>query len=351
LREKNMLIILEDEAAIRRGQRLFAKSLKPFVDEKITVKLGHPGASFRAGVSWSERLGIWFFSRKMSEQRYWNVFGIGRPAKGTDISITCEINFPVRSIDRKTGGAMARDGAGRLFVVHRGRIGGGRKGIGKTFFENRYRGVWAQVEDGGEETTVALVGAPGSPHFARQVSQFVRKIDRIKTAAASSRRPQMEIAFAEHVFREELVGEKYGKFGRDLGAECDHDLVVSDLCEALRREGCRVANDGRCDLFILRTAAQAGQTAAIFEVRTKLSFAGLQTGIARLLLAGIGLPGNPRLVLVVPSGSDAIPADAVPEDALSALNIGLLAYTWEQDGAVFPGLGAALRVLFRAQPD
>ncbi len=332
-----MLKILEDEAAIRRGQRQFARSFRPFADEKITVKIGHPGANFKAGVFWSERLGIWFFSRKMSEDRYWNVFGIGRPTPGDDVSITCEINFPVRGIDRKTGGALARDNAGRIFVVHRGKIGGGKKGIGKTFFENHYRGVWAEVEDGEEENTVTLIGSLGFPRFARQIAQFVRKIDRIKTVADNSRRPQLEMTFAEHDFREELIGEKYGKFTRNLEAECDHDLVVRDLSEALRRDGYPVANDGRCDLFVLNGGAETGQVAAIFAVRTDLSPMALQAGIARLLLAGLNFPGAPRRILVVPAG-----AEAISGETLKGLKITLLAYEWRQERAVFTGLSALL---------
>ncbi|MBI4633039.1 MAG: hypothetical protein HY742_04030 [Deltaproteobacteria bacterium] len=332
-----MVRIIEDEAAIRRGQRQFVKNLKPFADEKITVKLGHPGASFKAGVFWSERLGIWFFSRKMSEDRYWNVFGIGRPAPGDDISITCEINFPVRGIDRKTGGALARDNAGRVFVVHRGKIGGGKKGIGKTLFESHYRGVWATVEDGAEENTVTLIGLLGSPHCARQIAQFVRKIDRIKTVADNSRRPQMEISFAEHDFREELIGAKYGKFERDLEAECDHDLVVRDLSEALKRDGCPIANDGRCDLFILDGGAKTGQVAAVFEVRTDLSLVGLQAGITRLLLAGLNFPGDPQRILVVPAG-----AEAISGENLRGLKITLVTYEWRHERAVFQGLSALL---------
>ncbi len=328
-----MLKILEDEAAIRRGQRQFTRSFKPFADEKITVKIGHPGASFRAGVLWSERLGIWFFSRKMSQDRYWNVFGIGRPKEGIDPSIACEINFPLQGIDRKTGGALAEDREGRIFVVHRGKIGGGRKGIGKTLFEDRYRGVWVRAQDGDEETTVALIGAPASSRFARKVMQFVRKIDSMKAAAASSRRRQMEIAFSEHDFREERVGEKYGRFERDLEAESDRDLVVRDLSEVLRREGCRIGNDDTCDLFVLGTANRAG---AVFGVCSSVSPAALYAEAARLLLAGRSRPGNPRLLLAVPAG-----AEIDDKEKLEGLNIELVAYEWQRDGAVFPGLNAA----------
>jgi len=59
-----MLKIVENEPAIRRYQRQFVRGFRLLAEEKIPVKLGHPGASMKATVSWSERLGIWFFSRK-----------------------------------------------------------------------------------------------------------------------------------------------------------------------------------------------------------------------------------------------------------------------------------------------
>ena len=160
-----MLKVVEDEAAIRRHQRLFARALRALAEETIPVKLGHPGASEKAKVAWSETLGIWSFSRKIG---------------GAGIAITCEINFPLCGIDRRTGGAFAQDRAGKVFVVHRGKLGGGRRGIGKSLFETSYRGVWEVMEDGGQETPVALIGVLHSPRFARQIALFVRKIARIK---------------------------------------------------------------------------------------------------------------------------------------------------------------------------
>ncbi len=104
-----MLKVVADESAIRRYQRQFVKTLRTPAEEMIPVKLGHPGASEKAKVAWSERLGIWFFSRKLPGSRYWNGFGIGRPEGGGNVAITCEINFPFYGIDRRTGGAFAQD--------------------------------------------------------------------------------------------------------------------------------------------------------------------------------------------------------------------------------------------------
>jgi len=91
------------------------------------VKVGHQGASFKAKVAWSNRLGIWMVSPKNGEKRFWHIFGIGKPIAASHIPIACEINFPASGIDRKIGAAFACDHAGGIYVIHRGKIGGGRK--------------------------------------------------------------------------------------------------------------------------------------------------------------------------------------------------------------------------------
>jgi hypothetical protein len=324
-----MLKIIQEEAAIRRYQRQFIRSFKPFVDEKIPVHLGHPGASTEAKVLWSGRLGIWLYPGKTDEGRYWNAFGIGKPKIRTHIPITCEINFPVGGIDRRIGGALARDRKGRVYVVHRGRIGGGKKGIGKSLFADHYRGVWEIMEDGDEETTVALIGVLNSPRLVRQVAQYIHKISEIKETA-SNRSSQLEMKFEPITFRETLVGERYCDLERDRDSLCDHGLVVRDLADALRRRRMKAGNDGSHDLFI---ASDEGAMTAIFQVKTTPTPLSLHAGASQLLLNSLRCTPPPRLILVIPEKPD-----GVLEERLKKLGIDILEYTWSRDQAHFPGL-------------
>ena len=328
-----MLKVVENEPAIRRYQRLFVRGFKSLTDEMIPVELGHPGASVRAKVAWSERLGIWFFSRKIADHRYWHAFGVGRPEGGDRIPITCEINFPLCGIDRRTGGAFAEDGVGRVFVVHRGKLGGGRRGVGKGLFENHYRGVWEVMDDGGEETPIAMIGVLNSPRFARQIAQFVRKIARIKETAAA-RSTQGELRFDELSLHEELIGARCREQERETGVECDHGLIVRDLARALRGRNLRTGNDGCRDLLVMD---RKGLIRAVFQVRTEMALTGIHAGATQLLLNGLSLQGNPLLLLVLPRA----PEEPLRE-RLKRLNIDLLIYGWEGDRAVFPGLNTVL---------
>jgi hypothetical protein len=327
-----MLKIIEDGEIIARCQRQLVRSFKPFIGEKLQVRLGHPGASFRARILWSEDLGIWIYSSKTAESRYWNAFGVIQGRDATPLSISCEINFPFQGIDRRVGGALAKDRDGRVFVVHRGRIGGGKRGIGKSFFEEHYRGVWTLMEDGDAETPVAVIGALKSPRFIRQVAQFIRKIDGIKRNAVVSS-SQMEI-FTEVTLREEFLGTGPEAVKRELESQCDHDLVVLDLSKRLIDLGLRPGNDSKCELFALD---RAGRISALFAVGTDLSREGIHAGVARLMLNGVDPTGNPSLLLVLPGRPD----EAL-EEQLKRLHIDILTYEWAGDRAIFAGIGALL---------
>ena len=324
-----MLKVLDDESAIKRCRRQFIKSFKPFIDEKIPVNLGHPGATVKAKALWSQRLGIWMVHEKMSGNRFGHAFGADKPTGSSHIPITCEINFPAKGIDRRIGGALAIDRNGRIFVVHRGRIGGGKKGVGKALFDDHYRGVWAIMEDGPAETTVALIGVLNSPRFVRQVSQFVRKVDRMKNIF-SSRTSQLEMSFDELRFREELIGANYADSLTDPAAMCDHGLIVKDLYDVLSRLGFKAGNDLERDLLAVNARQEV---MAVFEVTTDASIPSIQSAAARLLLANAELPKQPRLILAAPEA-----IDETIQRKLKKLGVDVVAYNWKHDQAIFPSL-------------
>lgn len=324
-----MLKIIEDEAAVKKYRRQFIKSFKPLVDDKLQVHLGHPGGAFKANVFWSNRLGIWIFHQKVSQTRCGHAFGVGKPTGTSTVPITCEINFPARGVDRRMGGALAKDRDGRIFVVHRGKIGGGKKGVGKALFDKYYRGAWAVMEDGLEETSVALVGVLHSPRFMRQVAQFVRKVERIKDVI-SYRSPQMEITFDEPRFREELTGAGYNRKEEPSDSNCDHGLIVCDLYDTLTRKRYKIGNDITRDLFIVNSKRQI---TTVFQVIADHSLASLHLGISKLLLNSVDVPDKPCLILIVPE-------DIEPSltEKLKKVGIDILEYKWHDDQAVFPGI-------------
>ncbi|MHB8136777.1 MAG: hypothetical protein ACYDGO_00140 [Smithellaceae bacterium] len=325
-----MLKVIEDEKLIARYARQFAGSFKPFMDEKIKVKLGHQGASYGAKVLWSKRLGIWIFSQATKDVRYWNAFGLGKPQASGHLPITAEINFPRAGIDRKTGAAFARDACDRLYVIHRGKIGGGKKGIGKSLFEENYRGNWAWMEDGDLLTEVAVIGALQSPRFALQAAQFVRKIEKLKSAASFS--SQTSLNFSEVFFHEELVGSPPSSPLDNISDACDHDLVVSQLAALLHRWKFKIGNDANTELFLMQPDSDS--VSHIITVCVDGREKTVLAAAAKLLLQKSAQSGHPSVNLMMPEGK----MDMYVQQ-MQRIQIEVLGYRVEGEKIIFPDLG------------
>ncbi|MCU0583835.1 MAG: hypothetical protein MUE57_08360, partial [Syntrophales bacterium] len=327
-----MFRVLDDESTIRRCQRQFMRALRPCVTGRIAVKIGHPGESFRARVFWAEGPGLWYHTGAVAGERYLNAFGIGRPSAGSAVSSTIEINVPMRSLDRKIGGAFARDDGGRVFLVHRGKIGG-RRGVGKFLFESHYRGVWSEVEDGDARSTVVVIGELQSRRFVRQLAQFVRKVEAVKDLEPGDE-SQARISFDDDRFREECIGARYGAERRDYAAECDRDLCVSDLACRLRDLGVRVGSDPSGELTV---RDPAGRIAAVIEVAAGTAAHLLEQAVGRLMLRSAKLQREPRRFLAVPGG-----AGSACGNELAGLGIRVVPWRWDEGNAVFDGLAGHL---------
>ena len=166
-----------------------------------------------------------------STKRY-SIAGFGTPSglesrQGNLLSRLRGGGLAVRGIDGEWA-AWQRNGDSGIIVIHRGMLGGGKKGVGKSFFADHYRGVWTMMGDGPLETPVALIGLLNSSLFVRQVTQFIRKIDMIKNSF-SSRSSQLEMTFEELSFREDQIGKSHIHPIIDPGFACDHGLIIKGL--------------------------------------------------------------------------------------------------------------------------
>jgi len=326
-----MLKVITDQPAIKKYARLFVKKFKPFIDETIKVKMGHQGASFPAKVLWSRKLGIWLFSYTINEIRYWNAFGRGKPKEANILSTTAEINFPWEGIDRKTGGAFAKDAWGNIFVIHRGKIGGGKKGVGKSLFEHNYRGVWSLMEDGDSITQIAVIGALNSSRFAIQIALFVKKIEKLKLKSTEASSPQTEINFAEITFREDLVGAVPSSPESKIFTACDCDLVVTSLANLLMRWKFRVGNDTKHQLFLIDPSK--GKISHVFEVLVDFKEKSVMAAAGKLLLK------------CAASEASSLPIIVLPEDGINTykqelqkIDISVIGYRLEGERIIFPDL-------------
>ena len=176
------LLVLTKKEEIEKAQNEFITTMKTYCDEQIPVKLGHQGDTIECTIYWSNRLGVWFHSRKIEGSRYWNAFGLAEVSPKPDslLPIICEINPPIEGLNKRVQGAFVRDDNGRILLVHRGRIGGGRPGIGKKLFVEHYQGEKCNIDS----DEIAVIGVINANDFPERVSAFVNEINRIKNIAS-----------------------------------------------------------------------------------------------------------------------------------------------------------------------
>jgi hypothetical protein len=249
------------------------------------------------------------------------------------VPICCEINFPLSGIDRRVSGALAEDQRGRLFLVHRGQIGGGRKGIGAELFWKHFDGQPSIVVDGDRETEVVVLGSIESPRLLRQIQFFVWEVERIKALARPLDQTGAENDGGQFVeiedIGEEFEGTKTYTVTQKIEAECEHGIIVNRLRQMLRRQGYSIGKDLFRDLYVHRK----GIITSLFEVKPDTSTTSIYSAVGQLLIHSVTQTNQPNLVFVVPEE-----LSNQTRDKLKKIGINVLGYRWADGEPDFPGL-------------
>ena len=135
--------ILADEKAIKKAQRAFESAITAAADAQMSTVISHPSGQFPTAVYWVSSVDLWAYfgvppNEKSPGQRYWNVFGLGKPAAA--VSIICEINPPIRGIYRRPAGAFAGTAAGTSAGTSVGTSAGRSAGVWRVIWEVSWRG-------------------------------------------------------------------------------------------------------------------------------------------------------------------------------------------------------------------
>ena len=205
-----MFKTVSDEKEIRRLHSIFSKKMENHLTERMTVHVGYKGENKLLEVSYSSDLNIWWTFQKLSD-RHWNSFGVGIPSRKSNNSITCEINYSIQGFNTSLAGGFAANEEGEVILIHSGRIGGGRKGIGKTLFTDNYIGEIIPVKVKNNISEYAPVGSLSSARFGSQVALFVHEISRIKELSKNIQTPSKIDTIKSGIkttFNEEFSGEK-----------------------------------------------------------------------------------------------------------------------------------------------
>ncbi len=177
-----MLKLLTDTSDILEAYKSF-RDAAYCSDLKQKKKINFKGGGGGEGkVCWYPELRLWsYLKRRKKMNDSWNIFGIQNPNKYKCMAPDCEINTPFQSNCWVTAGAFAHDEHDRTFVVHSGRIGGGKPGIGKSAFWRLYTGEPAYIERSKKQPLrVAVVTILDEPDTVARLAQFVWMVAWIK---------------------------------------------------------------------------------------------------------------------------------------------------------------------------
>lgn len=317
-----MLKLITEKNEISKCQKKFESALKNDLPNKERLTIGHQGGNFDNEVYYNDD--IWYSTilldgDDVSIVRYWNGFGLGKREDGNQI-IVVEINPPFSGATKRVAGLFAKDErTGDYFVLHRGKIGGGREGIGKEAFESWYRGKWVEVYDELENQEEAiLISSLNSKKLSVKIRDFVKEIAKFKQEVTIGKNSRAAKNINKRLsFDPEFHGSKKGKRKSKFEYESHHGLVVNSLDEQVENNS-STFNTSLIDLAV----QEKDKVVKIYEVKTSSDRQSIYTGIGQLMFHS---SGNDKIkkVLVLPEKNYREEVTGI----LAKLNIKILTYT------------------------
>lgn len=180
-----MLRIVTDKKEIRECQEILEETLKELLSLEGTFTLGFPGGrADDCELHYNDDIWHSTFEITESTPRFWNGFGLSNElntAKSNNISV--EINIPMSGINRRVAGIFAKDDKNNLMLIHRGKVGGGREGIGKEAFLQWCKTRLSLISI--DKTQAVLVGTITSNNFVNELTNFINNVALFKEIAVS----------------------------------------------------------------------------------------------------------------------------------------------------------------------
>lgn len=320
-----MLTLLTGTARKRTAQRALEKNIKSALKGRGMLNIGHAGGNFDDEVYSNGPGTLWAAVGKTFDEdainRYWNGFGVFTPDRRRQ-DITVEINIPVSSNSALVAGFFGEDiNTGDIFLMHTGKVAGGRPGIGKSAFLVHSKATLVDVAvSGGGFRRGVIIGKVDAPDLPSRIWRYVQQVRRFKTEATSGKLATAE--FKRRVAEFDRYSREYsGKKSGTRGGLFEYFTFHGDVVDALYNEryanrapGEEVFNSVRIDLFVKKN----GRLTEIYEVKTGVERQTLYTAIGQLVTHSNGADGNVDKFLVLPQG-EKLPADF--ETAIDALNV------------------------------
>lgn len=312
-----MLTLIENNIEKKRAQKAVEAELKASL-KKIGVRnIGYPGGNTDQIVYAVGEGELYVaFGRPDANgatPRYWNAFGEFRN-RASSQEITVEINIAVDGNPGRVAGFFAKDGHGDIYLMHTGRVGGGRKGIGRSAFLTWSMLKLIEVEDSRRGVRRGVVVARiGSGEIAGQIASFTSKVANFKRQVASGalEAPDFKARLDEFErYKPEFSGRKRGSRSDHFDYFTYHGDVVQALYNE-RAADCSAEEHVYSNRLIDLYVRKAGAVTEVYEVKACSGRQALYTAIGQLETHAA--PYQAKKILVLPADEE------IPDDVAAAL--------------------------------
>ena len=320
-----MFVLIQDEKEKQESQERLEQAIARRLTDQGLRNIGFPSGNRDESIFANTAGGLWAAFGLVSNvavPRRWNVFGVFDPKRKSQ-NITVEINIPTGSNGASVAGCFARDTvSGKTYLMHNGRIGGGKVGVGKRAFLAWSKTHLTEIACGnGKLRSEIVVGCIDSDDFVERLWRFVRLVRDFKDA--SDRGELDSVEFQRTLkewgdFSSESTGRRRGVRNSKIDYNSYHGEVVERLYEE-RKRACvgkeQVSNNHLIDLFV----RNGNIVTEIFEVKTSIDRQPLYTAIGQLISHSISAGSDIKQTLVVPEGD--IPTDLARCLASLSINV------------------------------
>jgi hypothetical protein len=320
-----MFSLLESKEEIAKAQRKLEVTIRRDFNSTVVKNIGYPGGTtFNANVNTDRH--HWFWSKdhdaaRKPNPRRLNWFGLFR--ESADLEISVEINTPYDGRNGQVAGFFARDtDTGGIYLLHSGRVGGAKKGVGKgTFLAWRDKPLTEVVDSSGGIRNGVLVMPIECNAATRSAILYIDTVARFKQAVREGEIDTPEFQHKEKMFRDFYSEPRGRRTGRRSG-EIDYVSRHGDVLDALEawrnslplEKGARLVKNFLLDLGV----ALGRELVEVYEIKTNTSRSHVYSAIGQLMVHGTAQ--KCRRVIVLPH-KEPIAADL--RDALRRLDIEL----------------------------
>ncbi|WP_459703857.1 hypothetical protein [Stutzerimonas marianensis] len=349
-RDDLMFEVITDPDTIAALNIKFAKIMREAFPYKESREITYPSGHHTGDV---------YFERDQGHSvRAWSPLGydpakhvnhllFGAPGALDWMELAVQLNFPKESYTRLYAGAFVRDGAGEIFLAHRGKLTKGKAGLRKNLVLSQFSNS-VDAQDGNQTSKVILIAGLDEPDmidklfaFAQEAREVATRVASINTEAGSSSRSsggkggstERDSIMALSAYFDEFSGESNVTPPATNGRRVvEHGAIVAALAQALKSEANLRKNQ------VIDLAAIYENRIDIYEVKTSADTQNVYTAVGQLLIHGEGvrtlLQQPVRRFLVLPE----LPRKDLLKPIANVLDGAIITYRKHNCGYTFTGL-------------